>query len=38
LGKYNPVGVDIITGEMVDLSKQDLVATPLSAMIVKLGK
>ena len=36
LGKYNPVGVDIISGETVDLSKKDLVATPLSALIVKL--
>ena len=38
LGKYNPVGIDIITGETVDLSQKDLVATPLSALIVKLGK
>ena len=38
LGKYNPVGQDIITGETVDLSKTDLVATPLSALIVKLSK
>ena len=38
LGKYNPVGQDIITGETVDLSKKDLVAAPLSALIVKLGK
>ena len=38
LGKYNPVGVDIITGETIDLSQKDLVATPLSALIVKLGK
>jgi glycosidase len=38
LCKYNPVGVDIITGETIDLSPKDLVATPLSALIVKLGK
>ena len=38
LCKYNPVGVDIITGETIDLSQKDLVATPLSALIVKLGK
>ena len=38
LDKYNPVGIDIITGETIDLSQKDLVATPLSAMIVKLGK
>ena len=38
LGKYNPVGVDITTGKTVDLSKKDLIATPLSAMVVKLEK
>ena len=38
LCKYNPVGIDIITGETIDLSQKDLVATPLSALIVKLGK
>ena len=38
LGKYNPVGQDIITGETVDLSKKNLVVAPLSALIVKLGK
>ena len=38
LGKYNPVGQDIITGETVDLSKKDLVAAPLSTLIVKLVK
>ena len=38
LDKYNSVGIVIITGESLDLSKIDLVATPLSAMIVKLGK
>ena len=38
LNKYNPVGQDIITGKQVDLSKIDLVASPLSALVVKLGK
>jgi hypothetical protein len=38
LSKYNPVGVDIISGKEVDLSKQDLVATPLSSLVVKLSK
>jgi glycosidase len=38
LSKYNPVGVDVITGETVDLNKTDLVAAPLSALVVKLGK
>jgi glycosidase len=38
LSKYNPVGQDILTGTTVDLSKKDLVVTPLSALIVKLSK
>ena len=38
LSKYKPVGVDIISGKEVDLSKQDLVATPLSSLVVKLSK
>jgi glycosidase len=38
LGKYNPVGTDIMTGESVDLSKKDLVVAPLSTLIVKLSK
>jgi hypothetical protein len=38
LGKYNPVGTDIMTGERVDLSKTDLVVAPLSTLIVKLSK
>jgi glycosidase len=38
LSKYNAVGVDVITGETVDLSKSDLVAAPLTALVVKLGK
>ena len=38
LGKYNPVGQNVITGETVDLSKKDLVVAPLTALVVKLGK
>ena len=38
LSKYNAVGVDVITGETVDLSKSDLVAAPLTALVVKLEK
>ena len=38
LNKYNPVGQDIITDKTVDLSKKNLIATPLSAIVVKLNK
>lgn len=38
LGKYNPVGNDIISGEETDLSREDIKLAPLSALIVKLGK
>lgn len=38
LGKYNPVGKDIISGEETDLSREDIKLAPLSALIVKLGK
>ena len=37
LGKYNPVGTDIIHGSTtIDLSRKDIVVAPLSAMVVKL--
>lgn len=36
LSQYNPVGVDIITGKTIDLSKTDIVVEPLSTLIVKL--
>ena len=38
LGKYNPVGVDVITGKTYDLSQKDIVVEPLSSIIVKLQK
>jgi hypothetical protein len=38
LSKYNPIGQDIITGQTVDLNKTNLVAAPLSALVVKLNK
>jgi hypothetical protein len=36
LSRYNPVGIDIITGKTIDLSKTDIVVDPLSTLIVKL--
>ena len=38
LGKYNPVGVDVITGKTIDLSQKDIVIAPISTIIVKLNK
>ncbi len=38
LSRYNTVGEDVLTGEKVDLSKNNLIAAPLSTMIVKLKK
>ena len=38
LGKYNPVGVDVITGKTIDLSQKDIVVAPISTIIVKLNK
>jgi glycosidase len=38
LGKYNPVGVDVISGKTYDLSKKDIVIAPLSSIVVKLAK
>ena len=38
LGKYNPVGINPITGEKVDLSKEGLEVKGLSTLIVKLKK
>ena len=38
LGKYNPVGTDIMTGKTVDLSQQDIVVGPVSTIVVKLVK
>lgn len=38
LNRYNAVGIDILTGETVDLSRTDLQAAPLSCLIVKLKK
>ena len=38
LGKYNPVGEDVITGKTYDLSQQNIVMPPLSSIVVKLSK
>ena len=38
LSKYNPVGVDVITGKTYDLSQKDIVIEPLSSIVVKLQK
>ena len=38
LSLYNPVGVDILTGETVDLSKTNIKVKPLSTLVVKLTK
>ena len=38
LGKYNPVGVDVITGKTYDLSQTNIVVAPLSSIVVKLSK
>ena len=36
LSKYNPVGQDIITGETINLSQEDIVVGPISSIVVKL--
>jgi hypothetical protein len=38
LGKYNPVGEDVITGNTYDLSQQNIIMPPLSSIVVKLSK
>lgn len=39
LGKYNPMGKDVLNGNsLIDLSRGDIVADPLSALVVKLHK
>ena len=38
LGKYKPVGVDVISGKTYDLSQKDIVVEPLSSIVVKLEK
>ena len=38
LGKYNPVGVDVITGKTYDLSQKDIVMPALTSIVVKLAK
>ena len=38
LGKYKPVGVDVISGKTYDLSQKDIVIEPLSSIVVKLTK
>ena len=38
LGKYKPVGVDVISGKTYDLSQKDIVIEPLSSIVVKLMK
>ena len=38
LGKYKPVGVDVISGKTYDLSQKDIVVKPLSSIVVKLTK
>lgn len=37
LTKYNPRGIDIISGKIVDLSEETVVQ-PLTSIVVKLGK
>ncbi|MBO7458639.1 MAG: cyclomaltodextrinase N-terminal domain-containing protein [Paludibacteraceae bacterium] len=38
LDKYNPVGINPLTGEKVDLSRLDVAAPALSTIVVKLQK
>lgn len=38
LGKYKPVGVDVISSKTYDLSQKDIVVEPLSSIVVKLTK
>ena len=38
LGKYKPVGVDVISGKTYDLSQKDITIEPLSSIVVKLTK
>jgi glycosidase len=38
LDKYNPVGVNPLTGETVDMSRSDVAAPALGTVIVKLKK
>ena len=38
LGKYNPVGMDVISGKTYDLSQKDIVIPALSSIVVKLNK
>ena len=38
LGKYKPVGVDVISSKTYDLSQKDIVVKPLSSIVVKLTK
>ena len=38
LGKYNPVGTDVLTGKSVDLSQTTIQVFPISTLIVKLHK
>ena len=38
LGKYNPVGEDVITGKTYDLSQKDIVMPALTSIVVKLTK
>ena len=38
LGKYNVQGINVLTGESVDLGKADISVAPVSALIVKLHR
>lgn len=38
LTKYNTTGRDVLTGESVDLSREDIAVEPLSTLIVRIGK
>ncbi len=38
LGQYNPVGFNPLTGEQIDLNREDIEVKGLSTMIVKLSK
>ena len=38
LGKYNPVGEDVITGNTYDLSQKNIVIPALSSIVVKFSK
>ena len=38
LGKYNPIGIDVITGDTYDLGEEEIVIPALTSIVVKLNK